>query len=79
MIIVTPVIVNPVRDPAALQQPDRNYTPPTDLERILLLRQVGRTRRSFQYICPVQPDSLCNDPNHTIFTRSRRDDVFDRL
>jgi pilus assembly protein CpaC len=43
VIIVTPVIVRPVSDPAALQQPDRNYASPTDLERILLLRQVGRT------------------------------------
>ena len=42
VIIVTPIVVRPVSDPAALQRPDRNYAPPTDLERILLLRQVGR-------------------------------------
>ncbi len=43
VIIVTPFIVRPVRDPTALHTPDEAYTPPTDLERILLLRQVGRT------------------------------------
>jgi pilus assembly protein CpaC len=42
VIIVTPFIVRPVSDPAALRQPDEAYRPPTDLERILLLRQVGR-------------------------------------
>jgi pilus assembly protein CpaC len=48
VIIVTPFIVRPTRDPAALHRPDENYVPPTDLERILLLRQVGQTT-------PVQP------------------------
>jgi pilus assembly protein CpaC len=43
VIIVTPVIVRPVSDPAVLHQPDEAYVPPTDLERILLLRQVGQT------------------------------------
>ena len=43
VIIVTPYIVRPVSDPTALRQPDDAYVPPTDLERILLLRQVGQT------------------------------------
>jgi pilus assembly protein CpaC len=48
VIIVTPYVVRPTRDPAALHQPDDGYVPPTDLERILLLRQVGQTK-------PVRP------------------------
>jgi pilus assembly protein CpaC len=43
VIIVTPTIVHPVSDPAALHRPDDAFVPPTDLERILLLRQTGRT------------------------------------
>jgi pilus assembly protein CpaC len=48
VIIVTPFIVHPVSDPAALHRPDETYSPPTDLERLLLLRQVGQTT-------PVKP------------------------
>ena len=48
VIIVTPFIVRPSRDPSALMRPDESYVPPTDLERILLLHQVGQTK-------PVQP------------------------
>jgi pilus assembly protein CpaC len=43
VIIVTPYVVRPVDDPAALQLAGANYTPPTDLERILRLRQLGKT------------------------------------
>jgi pilus assembly protein CpaC len=43
VIIVTPYVARPVNDPAALQIAGASYTPPNDLERILLLRQVGRT------------------------------------
>ena len=43
VIIVTPYTVRPVADPLALRQPDDGYVPPTDLERLLLLRQVGHT------------------------------------
>ncbi len=43
VIIVTPYVVRPVGDPLALRQPDDAYVPPTDLERLLLLRQVGQT------------------------------------
>lgn len=42
VIIVTPYIVRPVSNPAALHLPDEKYIPPSDIERILLLRQVGR-------------------------------------
>jgi pilus assembly protein CpaC len=41
VIIVTPYLVQPVSDPAKIRLPDDAYTPPSDLERILLLRQVG--------------------------------------
>ena len=48
VIIVTPFIVRPVSDPLVLHTPDETYAPPTDLERVLLLRQVGHTS-------PVRP------------------------
>ena len=41
VIIVTPYITRPVNDPNALRLPTDGFRPPTDLERILLLRQVG--------------------------------------
>jgi len=41
VIVVTPYIVRPVDDPAALKTASDRYSVPTDLERILLLRQVG--------------------------------------
>ena len=41
--IVTPYIVAPVSDSAALHAPGENFALPNDLERILLLRQVGNT------------------------------------
>ena len=42
VIVVTPYIVRPVDDPTTLKLPGESFVPPTDLERILLLRQVGR-------------------------------------
>lgn len=39
VIIVTPYIVRPVADAATLRLPTDGYQPPSDLERILLLRQ----------------------------------------
>ena len=42
VIIVTPYIVKPVSDPTALRLPTDGFQPPNDLERLLLLRQVGR-------------------------------------
>lgn len=43
VILVTPYVTRPVDDPAALHSPAETYTPPNDLERILLLRQIGTT------------------------------------
>jgi pilus assembly protein CpaC len=43
VIIVTPYIVGPSSDPAALQAPGDGYIPPNDFERVVLLRQMGRT------------------------------------
>jgi len=42
VIIVTPYLVRPVSDRAALAAPTDGYVPPGDVERILLMRQVGR-------------------------------------
>ncbi|MBU6497148.1 MAG: type II and III secretion system protein family protein [Rhodospirillales bacterium] len=42
VIIVTPYIVRPVSNPKTLHLPTDGFTPPTDLERLLLLRQEGR-------------------------------------
>ena len=41
VILVTPFIVHPVNDRAALHSPDDNYTPPGELDRLLLLHQTG--------------------------------------
>ena len=43
VILVTPFIVRPVNDAAALHLPTDGVTQPTDLERVLLARQVGRS------------------------------------
>lgn len=43
VILVTPYIVRPQADPGAFRTPADRYTPPNDLERIALLRQVGAT------------------------------------
>jgi pilus assembly protein CpaC len=42
VILVTPYIVRPVNDQAALHAPGETYTVPNDVERLLKLRQVGR-------------------------------------
>ncbi len=42
VIIVTPFIVRPVNELAALHDPAEGWRPPNDLERILLLRQNGQ-------------------------------------
>ena len=41
VIIVTPYITRPVSDPSALRLPTDGFRPPSDLERLLLLRQTG--------------------------------------
>jgi len=43
VIIVTPYIVRPVDNPAALHTPSEGYRVPNDIERILLMRQMGKT------------------------------------
>lgn len=42
VIVVTPYIVRPVSNPAALAMPDDGWRAPSDLERLLLLRQKAR-------------------------------------
>jgi pilus assembly protein CpaC len=44
VILVTPFIVHPVDDRLALHTPDENYTPPGELDRLLLLHQTGDGR-----------------------------------
>jgi len=41
VIVVTPYIVRPVNDPSAVKLPTDGWRPPTDIERILYLRQSG--------------------------------------
>jgi len=42
VIMVTPYIVRPVNDEATLHLPTDGFSPPTDLERLLFARQIGR-------------------------------------
>ena len=42
VIVVTPYVVRPVANPSMLRLPTDGYKPPSDLERILLLRQTAR-------------------------------------
>lgn len=42
VIIVTPYIVRPADNPQLLASPTDNYTPPNDVDRVLLNRQLGR-------------------------------------
>jgi pilus assembly protein CpaC len=41
VIVVTPYVVRPASDPAALHLPGETWQPPNDFERLLLLRQTG--------------------------------------
>ncbi len=41
VILVTPFVVRPVNDRLAMHTPDENYTPPGELDRLLLLHQTG--------------------------------------
>jgi pilus assembly protein CpaC len=43
---VTPYIVKPVDNPNSLASPDDGWSPPNDLQRILLLRNNGTTTAS---------------------------------
>jgi pilus assembly protein CpaC len=42
VIIVTPYIVRPVSNPVALRAPTDGFKAPNDIERLLLMRQIGR-------------------------------------
>ena len=44
VIVVTPYIVRPVSNPSALRLPTDGYTPPPEIERLLLMRQVAKQR-----------------------------------
>ena len=44
VIVVTPYIVRPVANPSLLRLPTDGYTPPPDLERLLLMRQVSKQK-----------------------------------
>jgi pilus assembly protein CpaC len=54
VILITPYIVRPVNDPAALHTPDENAGLPSDLERLLLLRQVATARPAVPTHIPGQ-------------------------
>ncbi len=54
VILVTPYIVNPVSDPSLLRTPTDTFTPPNDLERILLLRGSGAAPASLAARIPGQ-------------------------
>ncbi len=44
VVVVTPYVVRPMDDPQALHTPGETFRPPTDFERVLELRQIGRDR-----------------------------------
>jgi pilus assembly protein CpaC len=46
VITVTPYVVNPVNNPNSIASPDDGWTPPNDLQRILLLHNNGTTAAS---------------------------------
>jgi pilus assembly protein CpaC len=48
VIVVTPYVVRPAANPGMLQLPTDGYRPPSDLERILLLRQSARQPNATQ-------------------------------
>ena len=57
MIIVTPYIVRPVNNVAALHLPSDGYKAPTDLERLLLMRQVAEDKPPCRCAFPAMPAS----------------------
>jgi pilus assembly protein CpaC len=56
VIVVTPYVVRPVASPTTLRLPSEGYQPPSDLERILLMRQSARTTNG--------PDGANQAPPH---------------
>ena len=55
VIVVTPYIVRPVADPTTLRLPTDGWKPPSDLERILLLRQSARPQADAAAASPAPP------------------------
>ncbi len=55
VIMVTPYLVQPASSPSALTMPDDGWRPPSDLERILLLRQKARSGTSTAMARPNIP------------------------
>ncbi len=55
VILVTPYLVQPASNPAALATPDEGWRPPGDLERILMLRQKASGRPVNVAVRPVVP------------------------
>ena len=56
VIVITPYLVRPVSDPTVLSLPTDSWQPPSDLERILLLRQTARASS--------QTGTVNGPPNH---------------
>jgi pilus assembly protein CpaC len=54
VIIVTPYIVRPTNDPNALRLPTDGFQPPSDIDRLLWLRQVGRATPDLAQRLPGQ-------------------------
>jgi pilus assembly protein CpaC len=54
VIIVTPYIMRPTNDPNALKLPTDGFQAPSDIERLLLLRQVGRATPDLAQRLPGQ-------------------------
>ena len=75
VIVVTPYIVRPVADPTELRLPTDGWQAPSDLERILLLRQTGRhagspaQRASRRRISRAMPGSSCSDGDALMLRR----------
>jgi pilus assembly protein CpaC len=57
VIIVTPYLVRPVSDPAALQGPTEGFKPATDLDRVLFMRQAARGATAARPVRAVPQDS----------------------
>lgn len=52
VIVVTPYIVRPVSNPSVLRLPTDGYSPPPDLERLLLMRQVPKQKTPVPVLIP---------------------------
>ena len=61
VIVVTPYVVKPSDNPAALSLPDDGWTLPNDLERILLLRQNGSSRPGMGTTTPMSRPRIPGD------------------